>query len=142
MLRLLSFFAIYLMLSFPIQAQHNADDILGTWFNEEKDAKIEIYKENDAYQGKIVWVDQEPGETKLDENNPDPSLRSRPVVGLKILRDFTYEDGEYEDGEIYDPKSGNTYDCYMRLESRDKLFLRGYVGFSLLGRTTYWSRVN
>ncbi len=33
-----------------------ADDILGVWNNQEKDAKIEIQKCGDKYCGKIVWL--------------------------------------------------------------------------------------
>lgn len=121
-------------------SQNNANDITGTWYNEEKDGKIEIFIENGKYHGKIVWVDLEPGENGLDENNPDPELRDRSLIGLKILEGFEYDDGEYEDGDIYDPKSGNTYSCTMRLEEDDRLYVRGYVGISLIGRTTYWTR--
>lgn len=122
-------------------AQNNPDDILGVWYNEEKTGKIEVFKEKGKYMGKIVWVDVKPGDSGLDDNNPDPKLQKKPLVGLLILKNFTYEDGEYSNGEIYDPKNGKTYSCYMKMESADKLFVRGYVGFSLIGRTTYWARV-
>mgnify|MGYP006192089521 CR=1 FL=1 len=41
-----------------------------------------------------------------------------------------------------DPKNGKLYKCALSLESKDKLKVRGYIGFSLLGRTQYWHRVN
>ncbi len=124
---------------------YKADDILGIWFNEEKDAKVEIYKGNGKYHGKIVWLNEpnEPatGLPKLDDENDDESLRSRPVMGLILVKDFIYDgDGLYEDGEIYDPKNGSTYSCYMKFESMDQLKVRGYIGISLIGRTTYWTR--
>jgi len=57
------------------------------------------------------------------------------------MKDFVFEEkGLWEDGEIYDPKSGKTYDCYLKLETPDKLKVRGYVGISLLGRTSKWTR--
>jgi len=54
---------------------------------------------------------------------------------------FYLTDGksEYEDGKIYDPPSGKTYTCKAWLEN-DKLHLRGYLGFSLLGKTVVWHR--
>lgn|SRR5690606_9799708 len=122
-------------------AQENPDEILGVWYNEEKTGKIEIFKESGKYTGKIVWVEMKPGDSGLDENNPDPKLQNKPLVGLLILKNFVYEDDEYTGGEIYDPKNGKTYSCYMKMESADKLFVRGYIGFSLIGRTTYWTRV-
>ena len=139
------FLAITLFLGIQVSAQSlKADDILGHWFNEEKDAKVEIYQENGKYYGKVVWLEEpnEPdtGLPKLDDENSDEALQSRPIMGLLLMKDFTFDDDEWEDGEIYDPKSGNTYSCYMKLESMDKLKVRGYIGISLIGRTTYWTR--
>lgn len=126
-------------------AQSNADDVVGVWFNEEKDAKIEIFKCGNKYCGKIIWLkepNREDGSEKLDRENPEAKLRSRKIMGLQILEGFEFEgDGEYEDGEIYDPKKGKTYDCLMELsDNGKKLDVRGYVGFSLIGRTTTWTR--
>ncbi len=126
-----------------------ADDILGVWLNEDKDAHIQIYKEGDKYFGKIIWlkepIDPDTGKPKVDDKNDDPKLQNRPIMGLLLLKDFVFDgDDEWEDGEIYDPKSGNTYSCYMEFEdddNKDLLKIRGYIGFSLLGRTTHWTRV-
>jgi uncharacterized protein (DUF2147 family) len=118
-----------------------ADDILGIWLNQEKSAKIEVFKKNNKYYGKIVWL-KEPmrdGKPKLDKENEDKSLRSRPIMGMQILNDFEFDDDEWEDGTIYDPKNGETYSCYITKEG-DKLNVRGYVGISLLGRTTIWTK--
>lgn len=115
-------------------------DILGVWFNEEKDAKIEIFEKDGKYYGKIVWHRTGEDVDPLDSKNPDSELRKRKKLGMLILKDFDYDDGEYEDGTIYDPKSGKTYDCVMKLEDNGSLYVRGYIGFSLIGRTTYWTR--
>lgn len=133
-----------------LQAQEvNGDDILGVWLNEDKDAHVDIYKEGDKFFGKVVWldepIDEETGEPKLDDENEDESLRSRPIMGLLLLRDFVFDgDDEWEDGRIYDPKNGKDYKCYMEFPDEDEkstLKVRGYIGFSMLGRTTYWTRV-
>ncbi len=138
-----------LLAGFGVNAQDvKADDVLGIWFNEEKDAKIEMYKDGNKYFGKIVWleepIDPETGKPKLDDENPDEELQKRPVMGLLLVKDFTFDadDSEWDDGEIYDPKSGNTYSCYMKFDdgNRDKLKVRGYIGVSWIGRTTYWTR--
>ena len=65
-----------------------------------------------------------------------------PLLNLQILKDFVYdaEDKEWEDGTIYDPKNGKTYSCYMTLDGT-KLNVRGYVGVSMIGRTSVWTRV-
>ncbi|MEZ5083190.1 MAG: DUF2147 domain-containing protein [Bacteroidales bacterium] len=123
----------------------NASDILGVWFNEEKDAKVEIYEENGKYFGKVIWLEEpihpETGKPKLDDENPDEELQKRPIMGLLLVWDFVFDgNDEWEDGKIYDPKSGKTYSCYMEFESETKLKVRGYIGISLIGRTTYWTR--
>ncbi len=129
------------------QAQ-KADDVLGTWLNADGDAHIQIYQEGDKFFGKIVWMqtpnDPETGKPKTDNLNPDEALQSRPRMGLILLKDFVFDDDEWEDGTIYDPKSGKTYSCYMEFDdddNMDKLKIRGYIGVSLLGKTTYWTRV-
>lgn len=129
-----------LHLATPVLSQSGSDAILGVWFNEEKDGKVMIYKEGGKYYGKIVWREDVPGTSPLDEKNPDPNLRTRKKVGLVILNDFVYQGSEWKDGTIYDPKSGKTYSCVIKLQSDGRLYVRGYVGISLIGRTTYWTR--
>ena len=141
------------LLMFPfmeISAQEvNADDILGIWLNEDGDAHVNVYREDGMFYGKIVWlktpIDEETGEPKLDDDNEDENLRNRPIMGLMLLRDFKFDgDDEWDSGRIYDPKNGKDYKCYMEFpeeEDKNKLKVRGYIGFSLLGRTTYWTRV-
>jgi uncharacterized protein (DUF2147 family) len=148
--KLMKFAALIALLLFvvPAIAQTDpADLILGKWLNEDKDAHIEVYKEAGKYFGKIVWLNEpnEPstGLAKLDDENSDASLQSRPIMGLIILKDFIYDgDGEWEDGTIYDPKNGKTYDCYMTFDEDGILKIRGYIGFSWIGRSSYWTRVN
>ena len=125
-------------------ASAQKDKIEGFWLNQEKEAKIEIYKaKNGKFYGKIVWL-KEPtkdGKPKTDINNPKENLRSQPIVGLLILKGFN-KDGEkiYEDGTVYDPKNGKTYSCKITYENANTLSIRGYVGVSMLGRTTTWTR--
>lgn len=144
-LKSLMLLVIVLFLGVQVSAQSpKADDILGHWFNEEKDAKVEIYQENGKYYGKVVWLEEpnEPdtGLPKLDDENSDEELQNRPVMGLLLMTDFVFDDDEWEDGEIYDPKSGNTYSCFMKFDSKDVLKVRGFIGISWIGRTTYWTR--
>jgi uncharacterized protein (DUF2147 family) len=127
------------------------EDVLGVWNNQEKDAKIEIMKCNEKYCGKIVWLkdphyppdskDGVPGTPKLDHNNPSLELRNVPIVGLVMIRDFDFiGDNVWKNGKIYDPKNGKTYSASMTLVSPTQLNLRGFIGISLIGRTTTWTR--
>lgn len=143
----LMFIAAGIFLSGNLVAQdYKKDDILGIWLNEDEDAHIEIYKDGDLYFGKIIWlkfpIDDETGKPKLDKHNPDPELQTRPSLGIKLLTDFEWDgDNEWDEGDIYDPKSGKTYSCYIVMKEYDRLKIRGYIGVSLIGKTTYWTRV-
>jgi uncharacterized protein (DUF2147 family) len=127
---------------------YKADDIVGTWLNEEGTGQIEIFKIGSSYYGKINWlkepIDTVTGKPRTDKENPDPALKNKPLLGLVNLKGFVFDgDDEWEDGTIYDPKNGKTYKCYMKFEdpSKKKLKIRGFIGISLLGRTTYWTPV-
>lgn len=137
---------VLIALLFSTHALLAQDKILGNWLSEEKDGRIEIYKTGDKYFGKLVWgrelVEADgktPRKDRTDTKNSDPALRSRPLLGLVLLTNFKYDDGEWNGGKIYDPKSGKTYSCTMKLKG-DKLEIRGYVGLSMFGRTTVWTR--
>ncbi len=137
--------AAMLMMMIPVHTKaQNADAITGFWLNEEKDARIQVYRNGDKFNGKIVWIANQfeaDGKTpRKDNKNTDPSLRSRGILNLVILTGFEYDDGEWEDGKIYDPKSGKTYSSKMKLKG-NTLEIRGYVGVSMFGRTTVWTRV-
>jgi uncharacterized protein (DUF2147 family) len=76
-----------------------------------------------------------------DGQNPDASLRKRPLCGLMIGTGFHQDDAEHlSGGHLYDPKSGHTYRGTISAEG-DSLHLRGYIGISLFGRSETWKRV-
>ncbi|MCP4552453.1 MAG: DUF2147 domain-containing protein [Bacteroidetes bacterium] len=122
------------------------DDVIGTWLNEDEDAHIQITKRDNQFFGKVSWIkdpiDSDTGEAKLDKLNPDESLRSRPKLGLEIFTSFNFNgDDRWDNGKIYNPKSGKTYKCYIELRGIDKIKIRGFIGATILGKTTYWTRV-
>ncbi|WP_461452112.1 DUF2147 domain-containing protein [Mucilaginibacter sp.] len=130
--------------SISLSAKSQTDQIEGLWYNDVKSGKILITKAaNGKFYGKVVWL-REPlknGKPKVDELNQDPSLRSRPRLGLPVLADFVKDgDKKYTDGKIYDPLNGKTYSCTMTYKGKT-LDIRGYIGISLFGRTTTWTRV-
>lgn len=133
-----------LLIQIPVFSISDNDAILGKWFNEDKDAVIEIYKQNGKYYGKVTWLKfplDDNGKPKTDPLNDDESLRDRARMGMVIMYDFNYEgDSEWSDGKIYDPATGNEYSGTMTLVSQNVLDLRGYVGFTWFGRTSTWTR--
>jgi len=135
-------FLLAISLFAPVASKVHPDDIIGTWVSNGNKAKIHIYKSGNKYQGKIIWL-KEPnkdGKPKTDKKNPDPKLRNTPVIGLIVLRNFVYDDGEWTDGDIYDPSSGKEYSCKITMPDKNTLKVRGYIGISLLGRTEVWKR--
>ena len=121
------------------------DQIERLWLNPEKSAKIQIYKANDGrYYGKIIWL-KDPlrnGKPKVDYKNPDEKLRTQPIDGLVILKGFKkISEKEYDDGTVYDPNNGKTYSCIIKYEG-DKLNVRGFIGFSWIGRTAIFTKID
>ncbi|MGV8073240.1 MAG: DUF2147 domain-containing protein [Syntrophobacteraceae bacterium] len=129
----------------------DADAILGLWNTMDREAQFEIYKCGEEYCGKISYLNEPnypatakdgvAGLPKTDCENPDPQLRNRPLLGLPLLKGFRYTDSNrWEDGRIYNPEDGRQYRCKLRLDGENRLKVRGYLGFSLLGRTETWVR--
>ena len=129
---------------FALAQQSDSDAIIGSWYNQEKDGVVEIYKSGDTYSGKIIWMENpndKNGSPKVDNLNPEKDLQSRPRMGMEIMSNFKLdEDKTWSNGEIYDPKSGKTYSGTITLKGENTLDLRGYVGFPIFGRTAVWTR--
>ena len=121
----------------------NAGGIAGLWLVEAKDAVIDIAPCGERLCGTVVWL-KEPrpnGRVRLDDKNPDPALRARPVCGLRLLYDFKASgENEWEDGHIYSADEGATYAAKMALLDANTLKVRGFVGISLFGKSQVWTR--
>jgi uncharacterized protein (DUF2147 family) len=90
---------------------------------------------------RIVFISPKADST-MDIHNPDATSRGKSLCNLEIGSRFHPSDATHASGgTLYDPKSGNTYRGTMVLDG-DLLRLRGYVGFSLFGRTEIWHRVH
>jgi uncharacterized protein (DUF2147 family) len=136
------FILVFLGLVWNAKAQ-GENAILGLWYNTEKTAQVEITKSGSEFIGKIVWLENPnpDGKPATDKENPDPKLKQRPLMGLSLLKGLKYSSGMWKGGEIYDPKNGKTYSCEIKLKSDSILEVRGYIGFSFVGRTVEWTRV-
>lgn len=121
-----------------------ADRIVGLWLTVEGKAHVEIIRTGDEFSGSLMWIRDslKDGKPALDAKNPDESLRTRPVRGLRFLHGFTYDgDDVWTGGRVYDPESGNDYRAKITLENQDTIVLRGYVGIPLFGRSETWTRI-
>jgi uncharacterized protein (DUF2147 family) len=108
----------------------------GDWLVEDKSAIIRIDSCGSALCGAIVWAKKQDG---VDENNPDPAKRSRPIMGLQLLLGMKPGNDGRWDGDIYNPENGKTYTSRMWLKSDDTLRVEGCVlGFLCGGQD--WTR--
>lgn len=118
--------------------------VTGVWKTEGGDSQLELFKCADKMCGKIVWLkvpryidcnDGPLGAIKVDRKCPDTSLRRRPILGLQVMKGLTATGrNQWENGTCYDPETGKSYKCKMRLTAPGRLELRGYIGISLIGR--------
>jgi uncharacterized protein (DUF2147 family) len=83
----------------------------------------------------------EHGNLRTDVKNPDPARRSQPLLGALLCKNFVYDgDGVWNDGTIYDSRSGKTYSCRITMKDLNTISIRGYIGISLIGASTIWTR--
>lgn len=124
-----------------------ADDILGKWINEDNDRTIEIYKNNDLYYGKVVWLknsEKGVGIDRLDLKNHNTLLENRKIIGIDYLLGFSYftDRKAWKEGQIYNYETGNTYHGKIKINDKGGLDLKGYYGILwFLGRTQTLNRV-
>ncbi len=132
---------------FTLFASGQANQVVGFWLTAEGDSQVEIFRKADnKYYGRVVWLKDplnEQGRPKVDDQNPERALQNRPIIGLELLKGFSYNasKSEWAGGTIYDPNNGRTYDCYMWLDGNNTLKIKGFVlGMRFLGRETTWTR--
>jgi uncharacterized protein (DUF2147 family) len=121
----------------PVGRWKTVDDATG-----KVESLVSIWEEHGKLYGKIEKI-FDPSST-----NPDPrcshcqgGLKDRSLIGLRVLWDLKRDDTQWSGGKVLDPESGKIYSCVLALEdSGKKLRVRGFIGFSFLGRTQYWLR--
>lgn len=134
------FSILFLFISSLVFSQtYKADDLIGTYMTDKNEGMVEITKRDNKYFGKLLWTKTE---GKLDTNNPDVKQQSQPLRGKEILKSFDFNGSDlWHNGTIYDPKNGKTYSCKITRDEKGNLSVRGFIGVSLIGRTTLWIKV-
>lgn len=133
------------ILSFMLIHSTYASEIIGKWQTIDDTSKqpksvVEISQDSKGnYSGKIVKLYPAPGK------DPNPmcltcpgELKGQPIIGMQIINDLKKEGESFTGGTILDPVSGKTYKCTLKRDG-EKLSVRGYIGFSLIGRTQTWN---
>jgi uncharacterized protein (DUF2147 family) len=146
-MRFIAYFVLLACLSVQAFAGGNPDAVLGTWLVPEKDAQVEVFKCGNKYCGKIVWLQKgvdEQGQPRKDSKNPNTALRSRTLMNLVFLENFSYDAkaNEWSGGSLYDSRSGKSYTGYIKTNANGTLTLTGYIlGMRWLSRSNTWTRV-
>lgn len=147
MLRAILFFCLVACVHPVSAAAPSASSAVGIWTTPDRKTRIELRKCGKSLCGKVAWIQhsvKKDGTKPRDVKNPDSSLRSRKIVGMKLTGGFTRsktQKGLWEKGWIYDPQSGQTYSCTITMESPERLELHGYLGLSVFGASQAWTRV-
>lgn len=104
-----------------------------------------MFEENGTFAGRMVFFkcsSDEVMNSSKDIENPDKTLRSRNLLGMKLVTALTYKGaGLWDDGKIYDPNSGNTFDARITLTGPNTAVVRGYWKYRWLGRSLVFNRL-
>ena len=99
---------------------------------------INIYEKDGKIYGDIIEI-LNPAKTNAVCSKCEGDQKDQPILGMPIINDMEKDGKVYEDGTIFNPSTGKTYTCRLKLESENKLQVRGYV--ALFYKTQYWERV-
>jgi uncharacterized protein (DUF2147 family) len=123
----------------------NAQSAIGTWKTiDDEDGKVkshvEIYEQNGKLYGKVSRLISTKTTVCSDCKG---AKKGQAIEGMEIIWNLEKDsDTEWEGGYILDPASGKEYKCKIELTDANTLNVRGFIGFSLLGRTQTWYRVD
>ena len=145
--KLLALLLLALPLSAISQKVAAQNTPVGTWTTiDDKTQKpksvVEIYQAKDgSLAGRVTEILQ-------SDRGPNPicdkcsgDRKDKPVKGMVILWGIRQKGDTWEGGQILDPKNGKTYSVKVTpVEGGKKLDVRGFMGFSMLGRTQTWVR--
>lgn len=136
------FLTFFLIVTYSGQTQ----TIFGKWHSTseetgEVDSVIEVYKKNGKAFAKVIEIKNPKRKNAICDLCTGEN-KNKPILGLNILTGLEKNGEEWSGGKILDPRSGKIYKCYIKLENENKLKIRGYIGFSLIGKTAYWTRTS
>lgn len=131
---LLLFVSVYAVAQSPIGVWKTIDDNTG-----EARSHIEIFEQNGKLHGKLVKL-LTAGDDAICENCTGDK-KNKPLMNMVILSDLEPYKDYWSYGKIMDPDSGKEYKANISMNGKDKLDVRGYIGFAALGRTQTWERL-
>ena len=135
-----------ILFTYILVNSYQTNQIEGVWITQDdetgkKKSEVLLYKNEGKLYGKILNLLLEEDKGKLCVNCKGEN-KNLAIEGMVIVEGLELNGKTWEEGTILDPKSGKTYSCYITFENVNTLKVRGYIGFSLLGRTQKWIRKN
>jgi uncharacterized protein (DUF2147 family) len=131
-----------LLVGVPTARAQAGGDVSGIWLTQAGDAKVRVSKCGGGICGVIIWLrtptDPATGNAQIDDKNPNPSLRKRPIVGLPLFSGMQPAGPNKWSGQIYNADDGGTYASNISVAGPDALRVEGCVGALCGGET--WSR--
>ena len=118
--------------------------VQGNWVNIDDETGVEkseitLYVENGKLYGKIERLLLPEDQGKVCEKCKGKE-KNQPIEGLIIVKGLVKDGEVWTDGKILDPANGKSYDCTIKLDDSNTLNVRGYLGFSFIGRSQVWKR--
>jgi len=104
-------------------------------------ALVQIFARNGLLYGRVTDIlDAKYADARCQSCGGD--RQNQPVLGLEIIRDMRPDGDQWDGGTILNPETGSVYHCRMHLgPDGQTLVVRGFIGFSLIGRSQTWQRV-
>lgn len=138
-------FTLLLCLAMMISLSSFAQDSpIGVWVTVDDETNqpkshVEVFERDGKLYGKIIKL--LPAATTTVCIDCPGDKNGAALEGMEILWGFSKFKDYWSYGQIIDPASGKVYKCNMWIED-GKLAVKGYIGFSLIGRTQYWEKLN
>jgi uncharacterized protein (DUF2147 family) len=127
----------------PSAYAQSAGEPTGVWQTQAGDARVKISKCGGGICGVIVSlkepIDPATGKAQVDDKNPNPALKKRPMIGLALFSGMQPVAAGKWSGQIYNADDGGTYASSVSVAGPDALRVDGCVGALCGGET--WTRV-
>src|ERR1700730_12793054 len=125
----------------PARAQ-SAGDPSGIWLTQAGDARVRVSKCGGGICGVVVWLreptDPATGKPPVDDKNPNPALKRRPMIGLPLFSGMQATGPGKWSGQIYNADDGSTYASNVSVAGPDTLKVEGCMGALCGGEN--WTR--
>ena len=134
----------FLLMIYFISLTGISQTIFGDWNTYDEvtndiESVIEVYERDGRAYAKIKDIIDLEKKSAICINCSG-KRKNQPILNMDILSGLEQNGEEWSGGKILDPKNGKYYKCYIKLIDSNTLKLRGYIGFSVFGRTAIWKR--